>query len=90
MLTAVKKAEDADALIFRMYESTGAATTVHLHVPQGASYAVESNLMEKVEATKLPMSGGVVSVAIQPYEILTVSVSYPRGVTGATATSIAP
>ncbi len=49
ILTAVKKAEDADALIFRMYEVNGTPTQVHLHVPRGATYAVETNLMEKPE-----------------------------------------
>ena len=77
-LTAVKKAEDADALIFRMYEWAGTAGEVKLHVPPGASYAVESNLMEKAEGEHLAMSGDVVRVAIKPYEILTVQVAYPE------------
>ncbi|MGI4830765.1 MAG: alpha-mannosidase, partial [Janthinobacterium lividum] len=78
ILTAVKKAEDSDALVFRMYESTGTATSVHLHVPAGATGAVESNLMEKPEAVQLPVTAGVVTVAIKPYEILTLMVSYPH------------
>ncbi len=89
VLTAVKKAEDADALIFRMYESTGSATTVHLHVPAGATYAVETNLMEIPEATHLPMTGDVVSVGIRPYEILTLSVFYPHAPPTRSAAAIA-
>ena len=82
-LTAIKKAEDADALIFRMYEWTGNATEVKLHVPPGATYAIETNLMEKVylrerpEAQHLPLSGDTVTIPIRPYEILTVMVAYP-------------
>jgi alpha-mannosidase len=76
-LTAVKKAEDADALVYRMYEWAGTASEVKLHVAPGAAYAVESNLMEKVEGPHLAMSGDVVTVAIKPYEILTVQVFYP-------------
>jgi alpha-mannosidase len=76
-LTAMKKAEDSDALVFRMYEWAGKAGDVKLHVPAGASYAVESNLMEKVEGAHLPLSGEVVTVPIKPYEILTVQVFYP-------------
>jgi alpha-mannosidase len=76
-LTAVKKAEDADALVFRMYEWAGTLSEVKLHVPPGAAYAVESNLMEKVEGGDLRLSGDVVTVPIQPYEILTVEVFYP-------------
>ncbi|GAC1419216.1 MAG: alpha-mannosidase [Acidobacteriaceae bacterium] len=76
-LTAVKKAEDADALVFRMYEWAGTASEVKLHVPAGAQYAVESNMMEKVEGAHLAMSGEVITVPIKPYEILTVQVFYP-------------
>ena len=82
VLTAVKKAEDSDALIFRMYEWAGTARTVHLHVPPGATFAVESNLMEKPEETHLAISGEVVSAPIKPFEILTVSVAYPHAATG--------
>ncbi|GAC1362265.1 MAG: alpha-mannosidase [Acidobacteriaceae bacterium] len=76
-LTAVKKAEDSDALVFRMYEWAGTPSEVKLHVPAGASFAVASNLMEKVEGGHLPMSGDVVTVPIKPYEIVTVQVAYP-------------
>ncbi len=78
ILTAVKKAEDADALIFRMYESTGTPTAVHLHIPPGAAYAVETNLMEKPELTHLPLTNDTVTIPITPYQILTVSVAYPH------------
>jgi alpha-mannosidase len=77
ILTAIKKAEDSDALVFRMYEWAGQASDVKLHVPAGATYAIESNLMEKVEGGHLALSGGVVTVPIKPFEILTVQVFYP-------------
>ena len=76
-LTAIKKAEDSDALVFRMYEWAGTTTDVKLHVPPGATYAVETNLMEKVEGQHLPLSGDTVTIPIKPYEILTVMVAYP-------------
>jgi alpha-mannosidase len=78
VLTAVKKAEDGDALIFRMYEFAGKASEVKLHVPGGGTHAIETNLMEKPEAGRLKMSGDTVTVAIKPYEILTVEVAYPH------------
>ena len=65
-LTAVKKAEDTDALVFRMYEWAGKTGDVKLHVPKGAEYAVESNLMEKTEGSHLALAGDVVSVPIKP------------------------
>jgi alpha-mannosidase len=76
-LTAIKKAEDSDALVFRMYEWAGTPTNVKLHVPPGATYAVESNLMEKPEGPHLPLTSDLVTVPIHPYEILTVQVFYP-------------
>jgi alpha-mannosidase len=77
-LTAIKKAEDSDALVFRMYEWAGTASDVKLHVPSGAQYAVESNLMEKVEGPHLPLASDTVTIPIKPYEILTVQVFYPH------------
>ncbi|MGA1983512.1 MAG: glycoside hydrolase family 38 C-terminal domain-containing protein [Acidobacteriaceae bacterium] len=80
-LTAIKKAEDSDALVFRMYEWAGTATDVKLHVPPNATYAVESNLMEKPEGPHLALApnseSDTVTVPIHPYEILTVMVFYP-------------
>ncbi len=76
-LTAIKKAEDSDALVFRVYEWAGTPTDVKLHVPPGATYAVESNLMEKPEGPHLPLAADTVTIPIKPYEILTLEVFYP-------------
>ena len=77
VLTAVKKAEDANALIFRAYEWAGKESTAEFHVPPGATGATVTNLMEKPEGNALPIDGDVVKVSIHPYEILTVRVDYP-------------
>jgi alpha-mannosidase len=77
-LTAIKKAEDSDALIFRMYEWAGTASDVKLHIPPGATYAIETNLMEKPEGAHLNLIGDIVTVPIKPYEILTVQAIYPN------------
>jgi alpha-mannosidase len=79
-LTAIKKAEDADALIFRMYEWAGEATQVKLHIPPGATAATETNLMEKPEGGALNISGDTITVPIKPYEILTIQATYPNKV----------
>ena len=76
-LTAVKKAEDANALIFRFYEWAGQSSDVKLHVPPGASYAVETNLMEKPETEHLPLASDTVTLPVKPFEIRTVEVFYP-------------
>ncbi len=79
VLTAVKKAEDANGLIFRVYEWAGKGTTAEFHVPPGATGATVTNLMEKPEGDALKVEGDVVRVPIKAYEILTVLVNYPNG-----------
>ncbi|WP_260181306.1 glycosyl hydrolase-related protein [Tunturiibacter empetritectus] len=60
-----------------MYEWAGTASEVKLHIPHGATYAIESNMMEKPEGDHLPLTGDVVTVPIKPYEILTLQAIYP-------------
>jgi alpha-mannosidase len=79
VLTAVKKAEDANGLIFRVYEWAGKASTVEFHVPPGATGAMVTNLMETPEGGPLAVTGDVVKAPIKPYEILTIRVDYPQG-----------
>lgn len=77
VLTAVKKAEDADGLIFRAYEWAGKSSTAEFHVPAGATGATVTNLMETPEGSPLQVAGDVVKVPIHPYEIITIQVNYP-------------
>ena len=79
VLTAVKKAEDANGLIFRVYEWAGKETTAEFHLPPGATGATVTNLMETPEGPPLSVKGDVVKVPIHPYEILTIRVDYPSG-----------
>lgn len=78
VLTAVKKAEDANGLIFRVYEWAGKETTAEFHVPPGATAANVTNLMEQTEGDSLKVEGDVVRVPIHPYEILTIRVDYEK------------
>jgi alpha-mannosidase len=77
VLTAVKKAEDADALIFRVYEWAGKSGDVQIHVPKGATGATVTNLMEKPEGPELKVVDDTVTAPIHPFEILTLQVNYP-------------
>jgi alpha-mannosidase len=79
VLTAVKKAEDANGLIFRVYEWAGKESTVEFHVPAGAESATVTNMMEEPEGSPLQVTGDVVKAPIKPYEILTIRVDYPNG-----------
>ena len=78
VLTAVKKAEDANGLIFRVYEWAGKETTAEFHVPPGATSATVTDLMEQPEGDPLEIAGDVVKVPIHPYEILTIRVDYAK------------
>ena len=79
VLTAVKKAEDSNGLIFRAYEWAGKDSTAEFHVPQGATGATVTNMMETPEGSPLAVTGDVVKAPIRPYEILTIRVDYPNG-----------
>jgi alpha-mannosidase len=79
VLTAVKKAEDANGLVFRVYEWAGKNATAEFRVPPGATGATVTNMMEAPEGTALAVAGDVVKVPIHPYEILTIRVDYPSG-----------
>jgi len=78
VLTAVKKAEDANGLIFRVYEWAGKQSTVEFHVPPGATSATVTNMMEIPEGDPLAVTGDAVKVPIKPFEILTIRVDYPN------------
>ena len=79
VLTAVKKAEDADALILRFYEWAGKDGEVQLTVPKGATSATFTNLMEKPEGAPLPLTDSdQVTVPVRPYSIETVEFAYPH------------
>jgi len=78
VLTAMKKAEDSDSLIFRLYEWAGSDADVHMTLPEGSTKAVETNLMEQPEGSPLQLTAGKINVPIHPYEILTVRVDFGR------------
>ncbi|HLZ42626.1 MAG TPA: alpha-mannosidase [Candidatus Sulfotelmatobacter sp.] len=73
IVTAVKKAEDENALVVRYYEWAGKAGEVTVQLPPGAQSASETNLMEK-PISDLPVSNGAVRVPTKPYEIKTIKV----------------
>ena len=77
VLTALKKAEDDNGLIFRVYEWAGKSGDVEFHVPKGATAATVTNLLEKPEGEALKVANDTVTAPIHPFEILTVKVNYP-------------
>ena len=85
VLTALKKAEDDNGLIFRVYEWAGKSGNVDFHVPKGATAATVTNMMEKAEGDALRVTDDTVTAPIHPFEILTIKVSYPAAQSAMTA-----
>jgi alpha-mannosidase len=74
----MKKAEDDNGIIFRVFEWAGKQGDVTFTVPAGATSATETNLMEKSTGSPLALSGDKVTAHITPYEILSIRVDYPE------------
>lgn len=72
ILTAIKKAEDDKALIFRFFEFEGKPAQARLRLPRTATQAMETNLMEKEENTLSLSAGREVLAEVRPYEIKSV------------------
>jgi alpha-mannosidase len=79
ILTAVKKAEDADGLILRLYEWAGRNGEVEILVPPGGKSAALTDLMEEPVGSPLPLSHDTVAVPVHAYEIVSIRVDYDRG-----------
>ena len=76
VLTAMKKTEDGNGLLFRFYEWAGKRANVTLSVPDGAMAATVTNLMEKPEGSPLTVTHNQVTVPVTPYQIQTVRIDY--------------
>jgi len=78
VLTAVKKAEDSNALVFHVFEWAGKDANVTFTLPPGATSATQVNLMEKPEGQPLAITANKVTVPIHPFEILALRADYPH------------
>jgi alpha-mannosidase len=79
VVTALKKAEDGDALLLRFYEWAGKNSEVHFTLPPGATSAHLTNLMEQPEGSALAVSSDAkITVPVHPFEIISVRVDYPQ------------
>jgi alpha-mannosidase len=79
VITAIKKDADDNSLIVRFYEWAGKKGEVHLTLPQPATSASATNLMERVEGPlTLDATGKIVTVPTNAYEIKTVKVQFAK------------
>ena len=75
IVTAMKKAEDEDAVVLRFYEWAGKDGDVTLQLPPGAQSAEETDLMEKPIGSA-SLQNGRVTLHTKPYEIKTIKVQF--------------
>jgi alpha-mannosidase len=73
VLDTVKRAEDSDALVLRLYEAHGARGRARVRVALPFTRAARANLLED-EETDLAVAGGAIEVDYRPHQILTVLV----------------
>jgi alpha-mannosidase len=67
---AIKKAEDSDAVVVRLYESWGGRCTVRLRPSLPASRAFLCDLLER-ERAEVPIRDGAIELELGPFKILT-------------------
>jgi len=67
---AIKRAEDSDATVVRLYEAWGGRCTARLRTTLPASRAFLCDLLER-EREELAMHGGVIELELTPFKILT-------------------
>jgi alpha-mannosidase len=73
VLDTVKRAEDSDALVLRLYEAHGARGVARIRIALPFTRAARANLLED-EETDLPVADGEIEIDYRPHQILTVLV----------------
>ena len=76
LLTAMKKAEDSNALVLHIYEWAGKFGNIEITVPKGAIGATETNLMEIPLGPPLQIVNDRITMPVHPYEIVAVRIDY--------------
>ena len=70
IVEAIKRAEDSDAVIVRLYEAWGRRCTATLRTTIPASRAFLCDLLER-DREELPVTGGVIELELTPFKVLT-------------------
>ncbi|MDX6409013.1 MAG: alpha-mannosidase [Gaiellaceae bacterium] len=73
VLTTIKRAEDSDAIVLRLYEPYGARGVARVRLAVPFSTAHRANALED-EADRLEVDGDTIVVPYRPHEIVTVRV----------------
>jgi alpha-mannosidase len=75
VLTVVKKAEDSDAWVLQLYESTGKSTVATITLPRHAKKVLMSNFLEE-DGAPVDFKNGQVSLMVGKNQIVTVKVLF--------------
>jgi alpha-mannosidase len=76
VLTAMKKTEDGEGLLLRLFEWAGKSGDTEITVPEGAVSAQLTNLMEAPYGNEIQMKNGKLKIPVHPFEIVSVRVNY--------------
>jgi len=74
VIESVKRAEDSDAVIVRLYEAWGGRCKVHLRTSLPVSGATLCDLLER-DRSSVPVRGGEILLELTPFKILTLKLS---------------
>ncbi|MDF2717968.1 MAG: alpha-mannosidase, partial [Paenibacillus sp.] len=78
MVEAVKKAEDGDDLIVRLYETAGSRVHAALRPGFAVREAWHCDLMER-KLDAVPVQDGEIGLAFAPFDVLTLRLAAPAG-----------
>jgi alpha-mannosidase len=73
VLDSIKRAEDSDSLILRLYEAHGSRGTARLRLAVPFSRACLTDLLES-EGDELPVREDAVEIAYRPWQLITIAV----------------
>ena len=73
VLDTIKRAEDSDALVLRLYEAHGGRGVARVRLAAACSSALRANILED-DGDALDVDGGAIVVPYRPHELVTVKV----------------
>jgi alpha-mannosidase len=74
VLDTIKRAEDSDAIVLRLYEPYGGRGTANVRLAVPFTDAHRATLLEEI-GDALEVAGGVITIPFRPHELVTVIVS---------------
>jgi alpha-mannosidase len=70
IVEAIKRAEDSDAVIVRLYEAWGRGATAHIRTTLPASRAFLCDLLER-DSAEVAVHDGVIELELSPFKVMT-------------------